>query len=256
MLVDLTKCVGCGWCQEACKQSNELPLEKIDNWSAEQDALPLSANTWTLVTFKDIEQNGEQVRLYAKRQCMHCQHPACVSACPVSALQKTACGAVVYDAARCIGCRYCMMACPFGIPKFEWNEPIPLIRKCTFCADRQEDGLEPACADACPTGALLFGDRAALIAEAEKRIQEHPDKYIDHIYGKDELGGTSWLYLSPISFEELGFPTLEAEPVTDLSETVATRGTPAVGLGVTFLLGALYYWFAKPRAGTGGHAED
>jgi formate dehydrogenase iron-sulfur subunit len=220
-------------------------MEKIDNWSAEQEALPLSANTWTLVAVRETEVNGVPCRTFAKRQCMHCLHPACVSACPVSALERNEYGAVVYDAARCIGCRYCMMACPFGIPKFEWDKAIPLIRKCTFCADRQEEGLEPACTAACPTGALLFGDRDTLIAEAEARLQEQPDRYINHIYGKDELGGTSWMYLSAFPFEELGFPTLEEQPVTDLSNTVAAVGTPAVGLGVAFLLGGISYWSAK-----------
>ncbi|HEY74111.1 MAG TPA: 4Fe-4S dicluster domain-containing protein [Thermoflexia bacterium] len=249
VLVDLTKCIGCGWCQEACSQQNDLSPEEIRNWSVEQDPLPLSANTWTLVTFKEMEQG----RVFAKRQCMHCVHPACVSACPVSALEKNEYGAVVYDAARCIGCRYCMVACPFGIPKIEWDKPIPLIRKCTFCADRQEEGLEPACTSACPTGALLFGDRAALITEAKARIEEHSDQYVNHIYGKDELGGTSWMYISPVSFEELGFPILGEETVTGLSETVAAAGTPAVALGVALFLSSIYYR-SKSKTGTHAHA--
>jgi formate dehydrogenase iron-sulfur subunit len=138
-----------------------------------------------------------------------------------------------------------MVACPFGVPKFEWDKPLPLIRKCTFCADRQEAGLEPACSETCPTGALLFGERNDLIAEAEARIQAHPAKYVDHIYGKDELGGTSWMYLSPVPFERMAFPTLGSEPVTRLSETVATYGTPGVALSVASLLGGLYYWFTR-----------
>jgi formate dehydrogenase iron-sulfur subunit len=105
--------------------------------------------------------------------------------------------------------------------------------------------LEPACAAACPTGALIFGDREELIAEAEARIQAQPDKYFPHIYGQEELGGTSWMYLSPVPFEELGFPTLKAEPVTELSEAVATYGTVGVAGGVTLALGGLYYWFQR-----------
>jgi formate dehydrogenase iron-sulfur subunit len=249
VLVDLTKCIGCGWCQEACNQHNGLPAEEIRNWSVEQDPLPLSANTWTLVTFKETETKD---RVFAKRQCMHCLHPACVSACPVSALEKNEYGAVVYDADRCIGCRYCMMACPFGIPKIEWDKPIPLIRKCTFCADRQEEGLEPACTAACPTGALLFGDRVALITEARLRLQEHPGEYVNHIYGENELGGTSWMYISPIPFEELGFPTLGEQTVTGLSETVATFGTPAVALGVALFLSSIYY---RSKSKANAHSE-
>ncbi len=250
VLVDLTKCIGCGWCQEACSQQNDLSPEEIRNWSVDQDPLPLSANTWTLVTFGETATNE---RVFAKRQCMHCLHPACVSACPVSALEKSECGAVVYDAARCIGCRYCMVACPFEIPKFEWDESLPLIRKCTFCADRQAEGLEPACTSACLTGALLFGDRAALVTEAKARIEEHPDQYVDHIYGKEELGGTSWMYLSPVPFVELGFPTLGEQTVTGLSETVATFGTPAVALGVALFLSSIYY---RSKSKADAHARE
>jgi formate dehydrogenase iron-sulfur subunit len=136
-----------------------------------------------------------------------------------------------------------MVACPFGIPKFEWDEPLPRIQKCTFCADRQADGLEPACAAACPTGALMFGDRDSLIAEAESRIEADPDGYFHHLYGKEELGGTSWMYLSPVNFEAMGFPLVGTEPVTSLSEAVATYGTAGVAASVTLLLGGLYYWF-------------
>jgi formate dehydrogenase iron-sulfur subunit len=158
-----------------------------------------------------------------------------------------------------------MVACPFGVPKFEWDQALPKIQKCTLCADRQEIGLAPACAAACPTGALLFGDRDELIAEAEARLKAEPERYYQHIYGKDEIGGTSWLYLSSVPFAKLGFPALEAEPVTELSEAVATYGTVGVGAGVTLLLGGLYYWFKErkdsvqfePRAGLGeGESEQ
>jgi formate dehydrogenase iron-sulfur subunit len=195
----------------------------------------------------EVEQDGETHRIFVKRQCMHCENPACVSACPVGALQKLENGAVVYDCTRCIGCRYCMVACPFSIPKFEWDERLPRIRKCTFCADRQADGLAPACATACPAGALTFGKREALIAEAQGRIETEPDRYFHHIYGQDELGGTSWLYLSPVPFELIDFPALESEPVTTLSEAVATYGTAGVATSVSLLLGGLYYWFNGRR---------
>ncbi|OQY26043.1 MAG: hypothetical protein B6I34_00765 [Anaerolineaceae bacterium 4572_32.1] len=237
VLVDITKCVGCGLCQAACEQWNNLPMEQVDR---SQDTPSLSAWTWTLPELTEIEKDGEVNRVFAKRQCMHCLHPACVSACPVGALRKTESGPVVYDASRCIGCRYCMVACPFGIPKLEWEKSLPRIRKCTFCADRQQAGLEPACTAACPTGALTFGNREDLIAEAEARLQEHPERYVSHLYGKDELGGTSWMYLSPVSFEELDFPDLETESVTQLSETVATYGTAGIVVGVTAVLGGLY----------------
>lgn len=234
MLYDSTKCIGCRACQNACKEWNGNPP---------QAGPDLSADTWTLIQMAKPEGSDELA--FLKRQCMHCLHPACVSACPVGALQQTEQGAVVYDPDRCIGCRYCMVACPFGVPKFEWEESLPYIRKCTFCIDRLEDGLEPACAAACPVGALVFGERESLIAEAEDRIRNNPDKYVDHVYGKEELGGTSMLYLSHVPFEELGLPTLGSEPVTRLSEVVATYGTPSVALSVATLLGGLYYWFTR-----------
>ena len=245
MLSDLTRCIGCGWCQEACRDWNHLPARPTDGNDGEAKQACLSAKTWTLPELHEVEQRGGTHRIFVKRQCMHCVNPACVSACPVGALQKLDNGAVVYDCKRCIGCRYCMVACPFSIPKFEWDQTIPRIQKCTLCADRQEMGMEPACAAACPTGALMFGDRDELIAEAEARIQAEPDRYVPHIYGKDELGGTSWMYLSPVPFQELGFPVLKSEPVTELSEAVATQGTAGVAASVTLLLGGLYYWFAR-----------
>jgi formate dehydrogenase iron-sulfur subunit len=190
---------------------------------------------------------------------MHCLEPACASACPVGALHRQENGAVVYDPAKCIGCRYCMMACPFAVPKFAWDQALPTINKCFLCAGRQEQGLEPACAAACPTGALAFGERDALIAEAQARIQAAPESYVDHIYGKDELGGTGWMYLSPVPFEQLGFPTLDSRPVTALSESVATYGTAGMTVGVAAVLAGIYYWFGKQRpeiAGEEPSVED
>ena len=241
MLVDLTKCIGCGWCAEACHEWNQLQGEQGPGQENQEGESCLSAETWTLPELHEIEKDGQQHRVFVKRQCMHCQDPACVSACPVGALQKLESGAVVYDCSRCIGCRYCMVACPFGVPKFEWAEALPRIRKCTFCVDRQDRGLEPACAAACPTDALTFGDRDALIAEGEARIEADPELYVHHVYGKEEVGGTSWMYLSPVNFEELGFPALKTEPVTALSEAVATYGTAGVAASVAFLLGGMYY---------------
>jgi formate dehydrogenase iron-sulfur subunit len=244
MLVDLTRCVGCGWCQKACQEWNHLAGKGPCPEGASAD---LSADTWTASQYHQFDVNGRPYRVFVKRQCMHCLHPACVSACPVGALQRTESGAVVYDASRCIGCRYCMVACPFGIPKFQWDEALPTVCKCTFCADRQEQGMEPACSSACPAGTLAFGDRQALIAEAEARILAEPDRYVAQIYGQAEVGGTSWIYLSPVPFEELGFPAMQPEPVTELSETVATFGTAGMAASVATLLAGIYYWFGRQR---------
>lgn len=245
MLIDASKCMGCRGCQVACKQWNDLPAEKTHNWGSYQNPPYLSAKTWTLIQFNEVEEGGKLHWAFLKQQCMHCLHPACVSACPVSALQKMEDGPVIYDAKRCIGCRYCMMACPFGVPKFEWEKPLPLIRKCTFCADRLAEGLQPACAKTCPSGAITFGERDSLIAEAESRIRNNPDKYVNHIYGKEEVGGTSVLYISNIPFEKLGLPTLGTEPVTAWSET-AMVATPGVIVAAVAALSGIY-WLTKRR---------
>jgi formate dehydrogenase iron-sulfur subunit len=246
MLVDLSRCVGCGWCQKACREWNGLQAVKIDRWDGEENPTALSSRNWTVVECREATDNGRRSQVFVKRQCMHCLDPACVSACPTGALHSTEYGAVVYDPSRCVGCRYCMVACPYGIPKLEWEESLPLIQKCTFCADRQQAGLEPACAEACPSGALLFGDRQMLIAEAEARIGADPERYVDHIYGAHEFGGTSWLYLSPVPFRVLGFPSPRAEPATRLSEVVALYGTPGLSLGVALLLGGIF-WLTRLR---------
>lgn len=248
MLVDLTKCVGCGWCRDACKVANNLPRGHIDHTGDSPDHIHLTSTSWTDVDYKEVASNGEDLRVFVKRQCMHCLSPACVSACPVGALQKQDDGPVTYDPSRCIGCRYCMVACPFEVPKYQWETTEPCICKCSFCVERLEQGLNPACSDACPTGALTFGNRSSLIAEAEARLQTNPDKYVNHIYGKDELGGTSWMYLSPASFEQIGFSDFGTETVTKLSQTVATVGTAGLAVSMTALLGGLYYVFSKRDA--------
>jgi formate dehydrogenase iron-sulfur subunit len=243
MLVDLARCIGCGWCYEACKQWHALPPEPFSSLDGSENQPSLSATNWTVVQSKQIQLATGPYSVFVKRQCMHCLNPACASACPVGAMQAKGDGAVLYDAERCIGCRYCMVACPFKVPKFEWEQPLPTIQKCTFCEDRRAAGQQPACSEACRTGALLFGERDALVAEAEARIEAAPEQYVDHVYGKEEFGGTSWLYVSPVPFAGLGFPNAGAEPVTRLSEAVATFGTPGAALSVALLLGGAYHWF-------------
>jgi formate dehydrogenase iron-sulfur subunit len=164
MLYDATKCIGCNACSNGCREWNKTTPEPSPNglYDAPQD---LSGDTWTLI--KAYQGEGEYS--FVKQQCMHCVEPACVSACPVQALHKAETGAVVYSQERCIGCRYCMMACPFHIPRFEWDEILPRIVKCTLCNDRLEEGQGPRCAEVCPTGALIWGHWEELLAEAEER---------------------------------------------------------------------------------------
>ena len=256
VLYDANKCIGCRACQVACKQWNELPAETTTNQGTYENPPQLSAYTFTKVRFNEIEDNGKFHFVFTKIQCMHCEHPACVEACLVGALVKTANGAVVYDDNKCIGCRYCMVACPFGIPSFEWDDPLPWIRKCSFCADRQGGGLKPACVTTCPTGALKFGEREELIAEARERISLATDQYVDHIYGEKEVGGTSWLYLSPVPFEKLGLPTVGSEPVTVDAER-AMGAVPPVLLGVAAAMSGIYWLIQRrQKVGQGKAGED
>jgi formate dehydrogenase iron-sulfur subunit len=163
----------------------------------------------------------------------------------VGALRKTADGPVVYDAEKCIGCRYCQYACPFDVPAYEWDEVLGLIGKCDFCVDRQSEGLEPACVKACPTNALIFGEREELLTMARQRIAADPTAYVDHIYGEHEVGGTSKLYLSGVPFAALGFPTLRNEPVSAYTEAIM-RQTPVIAVTVAAGASALY-WIIKRR---------
>ena len=232
MLYDATRCIGCRACESACKEWNELPEEP-------ERPSDTTAYTWTLIK-QYREGSSESFRKY---QCLHCLDPACVSVCTVGALSKTEAGPVVYDAKKCIGCRYCQYACPFGVPKFEWDKALGLIGKCTFCADRIAEGRMPACAEACPAGALAFGTREDMLAEARSRIEQHPERYFDHIYGETEAGGTSVLFLSAVPFEKLGFSTLGPDPVARASVFVS-KATPVVFFGAAAMFSGLY-WLTK-----------
>lgn len=241
LLIDSTKCIGCRACQVACKQWNELKYEETTFFggSGYQNPPNLSPKSWTLISYNEIESEKGFDWVFSKAQCFHCITPACASACPVAALTKTEAGPVVYNASICLGCRYCQLACPFEIPRFEWNKVIPEITKCTMCADRVNAGLETACAKACPTDAIIFGEREDLIKDAENRIKNNPDRYVNHIYGKDEVGGTSVLHLSSVPFEKIGFNTkVPMEPIVSRAEH-AMKPIPYVLTGLGLVLGGV-----------------
>ena len=239
ILIDTTHCMGCRGCQVACKQWQGLEAEKTTFFGGAgyQNPPDLSANTFTLVTFTETEDEKGLHWTFAKRGCMHCDDPACASVCPVGSLHQEANGVVTYDADKCIGCRYCMMACPWSVPSYQWDSPVPFVRKCTMCSDRQQLGKAPACVGGCPTGALQFGRRDELLNEARARIARNPDRYIDHIYGEKEAGGTGVIYLSAIPFAELGFPEVPPHKMSQDAERVM-KVLPwwVAGLGV-FLTG-------------------
>ena len=229
ILYDSTRCIGCGACSAACKEQNELPLPIEDK---------TTAYTWTTVE----KRGGHWVR----HLCMHCQSPTCVSVCPVGAMQKTASGPVTYDAGKCIGCRYCIQACPFQVPKYQWDRPVPVVGKCVMCASRVAAGKATACATVCPTGATQFGERDALIAEARRRIAAEPGRYHDRIYGIDEAGGTGVLMLSAVPFGQLGLPeSLPHEPLPNLTWRVLSHLPDVVAVATVFLYGV--YWITQRR---------
>lgn len=244
VLYDNTVCIGCRSCEGACKRVNGLPPD-------EAHPETLTAYTFTRIRTTKLESGP----VYIKLQCMHCLHPACAEACIVGALEKTPDGPVAYDERKCIGCRYCQVACPFGIPNFEWDKPVPWIRKCTFCADRQAQGLEPACVEACPVHALKFGTREELLAEAKKRIADSPGRYVDRIYGEKEVGGTSWLYLSAVPFDKMGFAPHISEPVT-INAARAMGLVPAVLIGVAATMTGIYWLTKRKEKLTGTKAGE
>jgi formate dehydrogenase iron-sulfur subunit len=230
LLIDTTLCIGCDSCVEACKEANGLP-PKVDD--------RLTAYTWTT-----LSQHGDDV--YCRHLCMHCVHPTCVSVCPVGALEKTPEGPVIYHEDRCIGCRYCMVACPFNIPKYEWDKTLPRVQKCIMCDSRLARGESTACAEACPTGATMFGEREQLLEEGRRRLRERPDAYVGGIYGEKEAGGTGVLFMSSVDIGQLGFPEdLTSEPLPALTWRALSKIPDIVSVGGLFLFGL--WWVINRR---------
>ena len=245
VLVDMTRCIGCKACVVSCKEWNDLSYA-VPEFDPTLSTPPLSGTAYTALSFHEtVNAEGGVDWTFAKRQCMHCSDPSCVSVCPVQALKKTDEGAIVYNSDQCMGCRYCQLACPFSVPKFEWNEVNPEIRKCDFCADRLQAGLTPRCAGACPTAAIQFGERDALLLEARERMADQPAKYVNHIYGETENGGTAWMYLSSLPFEDLGFPEVPAENSVTASER-SMAAVPGVAAAAAIVFGGLA-WFTKRK---------
>jgi formate dehydrogenase iron-sulfur subunit len=240
ILTDTTKCTGCETCVQACQQEYGLGEDRAWRWK--QDIDDLSSTRFTTI----LHRPGN---VFVRQQCRHCNEPACVSACIVAALQKEPdTGAVTYDEGRCMGCRYCMMACPYGIPRYSWEDTVPLVRKCILCQPRLKEGKEPACTTACPYGATIFGTRAEMIAEANARFAAQPNKYFSEpddegptLYGYDEVGGVSVLYVSNVSLSFLGWrPNLGEEPLPALTWQALAKVPPVV-LGMAGLMTGVYW---------------
>lgn len=233
----------------SCKNWNDRPSDRTTVNETLANPLDMDAGSYTVVKFKEKAGAGGVAWHFTKQQCMHCDEPACVAACPCGALTKNALGPVEYHRARCIGCRYCMLACPFKVPTFEWGKAIPSIQKCTFCAERVKRAVEPACSKSCPTGALTFGKKEDVLKLAADRLSTRPDRYINHIYGKDEVGGVSWLYITDTDFKDLYLRTdLEKRPYGEYSWNYLTK-FPVVSLGAAAVLAG--FFFITARRGRG-----
>jgi Fe-S-cluster-containing dehydrogenase component len=222
-LIDTTVCIGCRKCEWACRKVHDLPagsIEDYDDRNVFKNMRRPDAKALTIVNeYKNDKPDSFPIDV--KFQCMHCDHPACVSACIVGAFSKQENGAIIWDTKRCIGCRYCMIACPFQIPAFEFDKPFWAdIKKCDFCFERTKVGKLPACAEICPTEAITYGIREDLVKAAHQKIKLYPDRYINHVYGEYEVGGTSWIYLAGKDFHEIGFPKLGNEPAPGVSEAI------------------------------------
>jgi len=256
VLVDTTLCIGCRKCEEACNRRNLLP--RTSGSFSDREVLHSfrrpSENAFTVVNQFRGSPSPDQTALpmtFAKVQCMHCLIPSCVSACIVGALTKAPDGAVVYDPTVCIGCRYCMVACPFEVLAYEYDTALaPRVRKCELCTGTTASGgADPACAAACPTETLVAGKRADLLAVAHHRLEGRPDRYVQKVYGEHEVGGTGWLYLTGRPVEEIGLlPLPERAPA--LRTEAIQHGIFKYGILPVALYGALagIMWFNHRHA--------
>jgi len=252
ILTDTTLCTGCETCVKACKEANKLGPDRPR--AGQGPVAGLSVSRYTTIVRKPGDRS-------VRKQCFHCIDPACVSACIVGALQKTPEGPVFCDYSKCLGCRYCFVACPFDVPRYEWEHAVPYMRKCTLCRERLADGGIPACVKECPEKATIFGTRDEMLAEAHKRIKENPERYAKRVFGEKEVGGTSILLISDI---DLGFlawkPDVPERPLPELTWASLKKVPPAV-LAVGGVMAGVYWMIgrrmkmAEARAGSSGPAS-
>ena len=263
VLVDLTKCIGCGSCTVACKMYNKNEWIEDRAPTSGENAV-LADENWTVIQKCRLDKatgqntnadgvsvptttNVNEVWRYVKWQCLHCKEPACASSCFATAFRKTELGPIVYYPNLCVGCRYCMLACPFGIPKFEWNKPLPVLTKCMMCSQRVENGDVPACVTVCPTNVMKFGEQEELLKEA-KSILASDSRYVQHIYGEHEAGGTAWIYISDKPFGALGFKMNVPKRSIPSYTANYMRITPIFGVIWATVLTCLYFIFKRRSA--------
>ena len=233
LLIDITLCGGCRDCMAACMSEHGF----------EKD--PFEVNDLSATAYSAMKESADG-EWYARQMCRHCVEPSCVSVCPVGALEKTDLGPVVYDAKKCLGCRYCIQACPQDVPRYEWDKAVPAVAKCDMCYERIKAGGIPACAEACPNGATMFGDREELLAEGRRRVSEDPDLYYPHICGDEELGGSCVIILSPVPLTDLGFADgFPDGPLPELTAEALARVPGIVVMGGALMLAIS--WISRRR---------
>ncbi len=238
VLTDITKCIGCGSCVVACKLWNDRRFD--DENPGQSDNPSLTDHNWTIVRNNLVNKDGREVLRFAKKQCLHCIDPACSAVC-FSKSFRIEDGAVLYNPKLCVGCRYCMLACPFDVPKYEWEKVLPSVTKCQLCYSKTSNGEALACSGVCPTDAIIFGDREELLEKAHATIKNNPS-YVDHVYGEHEAGGTNWLYISDVPFEQLGFKTnVTTRPLPHYISDF-TKWVPHMFIGGGALLAGLSFY--------------
>lgn len=263
MLYDTTRCIGCKACVVACREANDLEPDRSPD-GLHQAPLDLNGKTKTVIK---LYKEGDRVSFF-KAQCMHCADPACAAACMIGALLKDeTTGIVGYDPQYCVGCRYCQMSCPFGVPRFEFDKAVPKIVKCELCRHRVGEaklavdsgfsrysrGHGPACCEVCPRGAVIYGKRSELLAEAKRRLAQNPGAYVPKVYGETDAGGTQVLYLSHVPFEKLGLPDYGPQGVPRTAYTIQ-EGLYKGFIAPVVLYGALgaVLWRNRRQAGREG----
>ncbi|MDQ5987303.1 MAG: formate dehydrogenase iron-sulfur subunit [Syntrophus sp. SKADARSKE-3] len=190
-LIDVSKCTGCRGCQLACKQWNQQPAKQTVHYGSYQNPPDLQSNTWMLIRFQEVAEKNSVKWLFRKDGCMHCTDAACVKVCPSGALYHTEFKSVSVNHDRCIGCKECVSSCPFDIPRYD--RVTDKIYKCDLCYSRLQADLIPACAKACPTGAVTFGEKAAMIKKAYDRVKVLGGDA--SVYGDKYVGGTHVIYV-------------------------------------------------------------
>ena len=252
-LVDTTTCIGCKACEIACQEWNDLPFATTSFDNTYQTMPHTEWNFWNLIKFNEQPKaDGGMMWLMRKDQCMHCADPGCLKACPADgAIVQYHNGIVDFQEANCIGCGYCITGCPFNIPKL--NHHTKKVYKCTLCADRVSEGLEPACIKACPTGCLHFGtkeDMLELAGRRAKQLREHSGFANAGVYDPPGVGGTGVVYVLHDATNPEAYGGLPKDP--QIPWVVRLWKGPAKWLGNLAMLGgiaavALHYLRFGPK---------